>query len=64
MTLIGLSTQRAGTEIRFLNMPCTCRILEKNKGVGREVREKEPMLAINKPQPSPIITLSEAMNDA
>ena len=49
---------RAETEIRFLDMAGTCRTLEKSKGVRREVREKEPMLAIDKPEPSPIITLS------
>ena len=58
MTLIGLSKQRIETEIRFLDME------EKNKGVGREVREKEPMLAIDKPKSSPIITLSEAVYNA
>ena len=64
MTLIGLSTQRAKIEIRFLDMTSTCRTLEKNKGVGREVREKEPKLEINKLEPSPIITLLEAMYGA
>ena len=34
--------------------------LEKNKGVGGGVRGKEPMLAIDKPEQSPIITLLEA----
>ena len=29
----------------------------RHNGVGREVRVKEPMLAIDKPIPSPIITL-------
>ena len=61
MTLIGLSAQRAETEIRFLDMTCTCSTLEKSKGVGREVREKDPMLAIDKPEPSPMLTLSEAV---
>ena len=39
----------------------TCSTLQTIKGVGREVREKEPMLVIDKPAPSPIITLSEAV---
>ena len=64
MTLIGLSTQRVEIEIRFLDMVGTCRTLEKNKCVGREEREKEPMLAIDKPEPSPIITLLEAVYNA
>ena len=63
-TLIGLSTQRAKTEIRFLDMTDTCKTLEKNKGVGRKVKEKEPMLEIDKHEPSPIITLLEAVHDA
>ena len=42
----------------------TCSTLENNKGIGREVREKEPMLAIDKPEPSPITTLSEAVYDS
>ena len=62
MTLIGLSTQRVETEIRFLDMAGTCRTLEKkNKGVMREVGEKKPILAIDKLEPSPIITVSEAV---
>ena len=35
--------------------------LEKNRGVRREKMEKEPMLAIDKPEPSPIIALSKAV---
>ena len=42
-------------------MEGTCSTLEKSKGVGREVREKEPMLEIDKPEPSPMITLSEVV---
>ena len=42
-------------------MAGTCSTLEKSKGVGKEEREKELMLAIDKPEPSPMITLSEAM---
>ena len=42
-------------------MTSTCSTLEKNKGVGREVKEKKSMLAIDKPKPSPMITLSKAM---
>ena len=34
---------------------------ENNNGVRREVMEKEPMLAIDKPEPPPIITLLEAV---
>ena len=59
--LTGLSTQKANTEIRFLDMASTWSTLENNKGIGREVRVKEPMLAIDKPLPSPIITLLEAV---
>ena len=57
MTLIGLSAQRAETKIRILDMTGTYNILENNKGEGREVRENEPMLAIDKLEPSPIIKL-------
>ena len=62
MTLVRLSAQRIETEIRFLDMAGTCSTFENNKGVGRDGREKEPMLAIDKPEPSPIITLSEAVH--
>ena len=34
-------------------------IRKKNKGVWRKVREKEPMLEIDKLEPLPIITRSE-----
>ena len=61
MTLMGLSTQKAETKIRFLDMAGTCSTLEKSKGVGREVREKESMLTIDKVEPSLMITLSEAV---
>ena len=64
MTLMGLLAQRVETEIRFLAMAGTCSTLEKSKGVGREVREKELMLAIDKPESSPMITLSEAVYDS
>ena len=60
-TLIGLSAQRAETEIRVLDMAGTCSTLEKSKCVGREAREKKPMLLIDKHEPSPMITLSEAV---
>ena len=40
-------------------MASTCSTLEKSKGVKREVREKEPMLTIDKLEPSPMITLSK-----
>ena len=62
--LIGLLAQRVETEIRFLDMAGACRTLEKNKGVEREVREKEPILIFDKPKPSPIITLLKAVNGA
>ena len=39
----------------------TCNTLVNNKGVGREGNVKEPMLAIDKLVPSPIITLLEVM---
>ena len=55
---------RVETEIRFLEMKSTCSTFENNKGVGREGREKEPMLAIDKPEPLLIITLSAAMYDS
>ena len=42
-------------------MADTCNTLVNNKGVGREGRVKEPMLAIDKRVASPIITLSEAV---
>ena len=58
-TLIGVPTQRAETEIRFLDLVRTWSTLENNKDVGREELKKEPMLAIDKPKPSPTITLSE-----
>ena len=42
-------------------MASTCNTLVNNNGVGREGMVKEPMLAIDKLVPSPIITLSEAV---
>ena len=57
-TLIGLSTQRAETEIRFLDIAGTCNTLVNSKGIGRKVRVKEPMLAINKLVLPPIKTRS------
>ena len=63
-TLTGLSAQRAGIEIRFLEMASTCNTLVNNKGVGREGRVKEPMLAIDKLVPSLIIKLSEVVYDS
>ena len=51
----------AKTEIRFLDIMGTCNTLVNNNGVGREVRVKESMLAIDKPIPSPIRTLSEVV---
>ena len=58
MTLTGLLAQRAETKISFLDIAGTCNTLVNNKGVGREGRVKESMLAIDKSVPSPIITLS------
>ena len=40
--------------MRFLNITDTCNTLVNSKGVRREVRVKEPVLAIDKPVPSPI----------
>ena len=60
-TLIGLSAQRVETEIRFLNIAYTCNTLVNNNAVGREVRVKEPMFAIDKPILLPIRTLSKAV---
>ena len=42
-------------------MASICNTLVNNKGIGREGRVKELMLAIDKPIPSPIITLSKAV---
>ena len=56
--------QRVEIDIRFLDIPCTCNTLVNNNGVGREVRVKEPMLVIDKPVPSPIRTLLEAVYDS
>ena len=55
-TLIGLSTQMANTKMRFLDIASTCNTLVNNKGVAREVRVKEPVLAINKLVSLPIRT--------
>ena len=60
-TLIRLLTQRAQTEMRFLNIVSTCNTLVNSKRVRREVRVKEPVLAIDKLVPSPIRTQTEAM---
>ena len=48
------------TEIRFLDIVGTYNTMVNNNSVGREVRVKEPMLAIDKHVPSPIRTLLEA----
>ena len=64
MTLTGLLAQRAETEIRILDMTGTYSTLENNKAMGREVRENEPMLAIDKPEPSSIIKLLDAVYDS
>ena len=61
MTLIGLSAQSAEAEIKFLDIAGTCNTLVNNNGVGREVRVKEPMLAIDKLVPLSIRTLSKAV---
>ena len=47
--------------MRFLNIAGTCNTLVNSKGIGREIRVKEPALAIDKPVPSLIITQSEAV---
>ena len=47
--------------MRFLDIVGTCNTLVNSKGVGREVRVNEPMLAIDKPVPTPIRTQSEAI---
>ena len=41
-----------------------CNTLVNNNGVGREVKVKEPMLAIDKLVPSLIITLLEVVYDS
>ena len=61
MTLTGLLAQRIETKIRFLDMAGTCNTLVNNKGVGREGMVKEPMIAIDKPVPSTIMTLSKGV---
>ena len=45
--------------MRFLDIVGTCNTLENSKGVGREVRVKDLVLAIDKPVSSPIRTRSE-----
>ena len=45
-------------------MASTCNTLVNSKGVGREVRVKEPMLAIDKPVPSPIRTRLKAVDSS
>ena len=60
-TLIRLLAQRAETEIRFLDITGICNTMVNNNGVGREVRVKEPMFAIDKLIPSPLRTLLEAV---
>ena len=47
--------------MRFLDILGTCNTLVNSKGVGREVRVKEPMRTIDKPIPPPIRTWSEAV---
>ena len=64
MTLIRLSTQRAKIEMRFLDIAGTCNTLVNSKRVGREVRVKEPALAIDKHVPSLIITWSDVVYDS
>ena len=48
-------------EMRFLNISSTCNTLVNSKGVVREVKVKEPMLAIDKLVLSPIRILSKAV---
>ena len=55
---------KGGDQNKVFRHGRTCRTLEKSKGVGREVREKELMLAIDKTESSPMITLSEAVYDS
>ena len=50
--------------MRFLDIAGTCNTLVNIKGVGREVKVKKPMLAIDKVVPSPIRTQSEAVYDS
>ena len=45
----------------FLDIAGTCNTLVNNNGVGKEVRVKEPMLAIDNLVPSPITILLEAV---
>ena len=63
-TELGLSTQRAETERRFLEIIGTCNTLVNSRGVGREVRVKDPVLAIDKPVPLPIRARSKVMYDS
>ena len=54
-------TQRAETEIRFLDIAGTWNTLVNSNGVGREVRVKEPVLTIDKFIPSQIIIQLKAV---
>ena len=56
-----VSDTKVETGMRFLYIANTCNTLVNSKRVGRELRVKEPVLAIDKPIPSPIRTRSEAM---
>ena len=47
--------------MRFLDIAATCNTLANSKGSGKEVRVKEPVLAIDKPVLSPIRTRSEVV---
>ena len=60
----GVMVMNAAVRVRSAIWVGTCNTLVNNNGVGGEVRAKEPMLAIDKPIPSPIRTLSEAMYDS
>ena len=50
--------------MKFLDIVGTCNTLVNSKGVGREVRVKEPVLAIDKHVPLSIRTWLEAVYDS
>ena len=49
---------------KVFNMVGSLSTLENNNNGGRKVREKELILAIDKPELSPIIILTEAIYDS
>ena len=56
-----ITDTKGRNRVRFLDIMGICNTSVNNNGVGREVRVKEPMLAIDKLEPSLIIILVEAV---